>query len=536
MTEERHRFCSPPEPGAKPPRANRLSRSSRQAESPRSRGRAELLPEFKTPTRIPRPKPASASSAESPVSDSDFQQDIVWDGASPAPRRPGEPSHLELDGWSSELQVLSAGRRPGKQSAGTVSISQIVSRIAPKHGRPRTSEPSLQQWIGDSASIPCTPELPATRTRKKRTSSDVLLKLAQQFDQNLFHQEEGLLSDRDLDFSDHQNLEPAADARTDPDQQLDNDLDFLFDCPTQSLSPVPVPSTEPPQPHPATLTTAAVSTATSRSSSTRDAFEDDWENDDLLNDSLVLEMTQNPHMFMTPQLCSTQNPPGQGNTPGPGPRAQKENTRPRAWFRLDRTSGFSERRNQKVWRTERSGSVVPQQMCRPISTMPEPQGFGVQQITCPGEVVHKNPDPVSSQRSPPDVDEDLDLLFSSEPVWDDPADDELLCEVCDELENQIQNRQRAVLQPTHRTQDNQIQTSAASPSGPGEGAVPTSTAATSTGRASVSPWQQGGAQNTVSMTSGGKCSAAEIELKKQRAVERRRQRLRAAQNLHSDPN
>uniref|UniRef100_A0A3P9JUD4 ETAA1 activator of ATR kinase n=1 Tax=Oryzias latipes TaxID=8090 RepID=A0A3P9JUD4_ORYLA len=496
MTEERHRFCSPPEPGTKPPRANRLSRSSRQAESPRSRGRAELLPEFKTPTRIRRPKPASASSTESPVSDSDFQQDIVWDGASPAPRHPG--------------------RRPGKQSAGTVSISEIVSRIAPKHGRPRTSEPSLQQWIGDSASIPCTPELPATRTRKKRTSSDVLLKLAQQFDQNLFHQEEGLLSDRDLDFSDHQNLEPASDARTDPDTQLDNDLDFLFDCPTQSLSPVPVPSTEPPQPHPATLTTAAVSTATSRSSSTRDAFEDDWENDDLLNDSLVLEMTQNPHRFMTPHLCSTQNPPGQGNTAGPGPRAQKENTRPRAWFRLDRTSGFPERRNQKVWRTERSGSAVhqqrspetgsvfTQQMCRPIGTMPEPQGFGVQQMTCP------------------------------EPVWDDPADDKLLCEVCDELENQIQNRQRAVLQPTHRTQDNQIQTSAASPSGPGGGHRTDEhrchisregvCVAMATGRSPKhrfhDDWQE--------MLSGGDraeeaagCGAAPAE---------------AAQNLHSDPN
>ncbi|RVE76794.1 hypothetical protein OJAV_G00012210 [Oryzias javanicus] len=528
MTEERERFCSPPEPSPKPPRTKRLSRSGRQpaaAESPRGGGGAgrsssELLPEFKTPTRIPRPRPA-ASSAESPHSDSDFQQDIVWDGASPSPRRPG--------------------RRTGKQSNGTVSISQIVSRIAPKHGRPRTSEPSLQQWIGDSASIPCTPDLPAARTRRKspRTSTDILLKLAQQFDQNLFYQGEGLLLDQNPDFSDH---EQAGNAGTDRDQQLENDLDFLFDGPTQSgsVSPVPVLPTEPAELHPAAPTTAAVSTATSRTSSARDPFEDDWDNDDLPNDTLVLEMTQNPLKFLTPQLCSTQNPLNQRNAAGPGPRAGKENTR--TTFRLDRTAGSSERRNQKSWSSEPSGSVARQlrspdtrsvftwQKRRPIPTIPELQG--------PGPIVQKNPDPLSSQSNPPDVDfldEDLDSLFSSEPVWDDPADDDLLCGVCDELENQIQNRQR-VLQPTRR--DNQIHT--AGPSGPGGGAAltgPTLTgpAPTFTGRGSVSPWQHENSR-VVSMTtatSGGKCSAAEIELKKQRAVERRRRRLQAAQNLHT---
>ncbi|XP_024123202.1 ewing's tumor-associated antigen 1 isoform X2 [Oryzias melastigma] len=524
MTEERERFCSPPEPGTKPPRGNRLSRSCRQtaAESPRAGGGAgwsssELLTEFKTPTRIPRPRPA-ASSAESPHSDSDFQQDIVWDGASPSPRRPG--------------------RRTGKQSNGTVSISQIVSRIAPEHGRPRTSEPSLQQWIGDSASIPCTPEVPAARTSRKspRTSTEVLLKLAQQFDQNLFHQEEGLPPDQNPDYSDHEDSTPAWNAVTDCDQQLENDLDFLFDGPTQSssLSPVLVLPTEPPELQPAAPTTAAVSTATSRTSSAREPFEDDWDNDDILNDTLVLEMTQNPLKFLTPQLCSTQNPLNQGNAAGPGPRAGKENTRPRTSFRLDRIAGSSERRSKKFWSSEPSGSVACQQRspetrsvftwqkCRPITTIPELQG--------PGPIVQKNPDLLSSQSNPTDVDfldEDLDSLFSSEPVWDDPADDDLLCGVCDELENQIQNQQRAVLQLTRSAFDNQIQTS---------GAALTRTAPALTGRGSVSPWQHENSRGAVSMTtgtSGGKCSAAEIELKKQQAVERRRRRLQAAQNLQT---
>ncbi|KAF6734249.1 Ewing's tumor-associated antigen 1 [Oryzias melastigma] len=420
-----------------------------------------------------------------------------------------------------------------------------------QHGRPRTSEPSLQQWIGDSASIPCTPEVPAARTSRKspRTSTEVLLKLAQQFDQNLFHQEEGLLSDQNPfhqeeglppdqnpDYSDHEDSTPAWNAVTDCDQQLENDLDFLFDGPTQSssLSPVLVLPTEPPELQPAAPTTAAVSTATSRTSSAREPFEDDWDNDDILNDTLVLEMTQNPLKFLTPQLCSTQNPLNQGNAAGPGPRAGKENTRPRTSFRLDRIAGSSERRSKKFWSSEPSGSVACQQRspetrsvftwqkCRPITTIPELQG--------PGPIVQKNPDLLSSQSNPTDVDfldEDLDSLFSSEPVWDDPADDDLLCGVCDELENQIQNQQRAVLQLTRSAFDNQIQTS---------GAALTRTAPALTGRGSVSPWQHENSRGAVSMTtgtSGGKCSAAEIELKKQQAVERRRRRLQAAQNLQT---
>lgn len=86
---------------------------------------------------------------------------------------------------------------------GAVDISDIVSRIAPKvssvyiltllrvyngftdrdsalkhcihsllvvplkYGRPTVAEPTLQQWIGDSAAIPCTPDVQVPRPKKK---------------------------------------------------------------------------------------------------------------------------------------------------------------------------------------------------------------------------------------------------------------------------------------------------------------------------------------------------------------------------------
>ncbi len=55
-------------------------------------------PEFKTPTRIPRPRATANFSGESPHNDSDFQQDIIWDATSPSPNRLGKlwPSSRDM--------------------------------------------------------------------------------------------------------------------------------------------------------------------------------------------------------------------------------------------------------------------------------------------------------------------------------------------------------------------------------------------------------------------------------------------------------
>ncbi|MEQ2259808.1 hypothetical protein XENORESO_018768, partial [Xenotaenia resolanae] len=488
---------------------------------------------FKTPTRISRSKPTPVPSMESPHNDSDFQQDIIWDATSPLTNR--------------------FSKRGKKPAAGLINISEIVSRIAPKHGRPRVAEPTLQQWIGDSASIPCTPDVRAPRAKKKSprpNGVEDLLRLAKQFDLNMFHQdeeEEGqslekLLTEDILDTRSQgqgslpRNLQLAmnaaagSDPQPHPDQQLQDDLDFLFDGPTQkvggNLSQASMEASRKPSMY---GSASGVSRMGNKHDSVHDEFEDDWDNDDLLNDSLVLEMTQNPLTFMAPKLSSTQKPadsvrtpdlilpgqsiqdwvtprqgtvgcvteslvtPGQNNpgwvAPSVRARTEKENLRPRAVFQLERTSDFSAKRIQT------DTSMAQQVDCSSKDSDQNRFPFisGPQQTGKTGQTSSFKPESQRSQSTPRNsagsslssvtlrsdvvdfLDEDLDSLFSTEPVWDDPADDDLLCEMCDDLENQILiqvqvktdpsarqtpvlSNQRAALQPTHRTCENRIRT------------------------------------------------------------------------------
>lgn len=643
------------------PRANRLSRSSRQRLGSEQDSPMSQRAEFKTPTRIPRFRPAGRVCGESPHNDSDFQQDIIWDATSPSPNR--------------------RGKRGKRRPAGAVSISEIVSRIAPKHGRPKDADPTLQQWIGDSASIPCTPDVQPPKPKKKSprpNAVDDLLKLAKQFDCNMFRQDEEeaedmhqqsleLLSEDILNFKNGVEIEvspsvpgsrlPAASVvaamgvQLLPDQRTDDDLDFLFDGPTQYMSgnlsqaSSAQSQVEPPREaswKPSASShgpTSAVSTPHGNGTSAGNDFEDDWGDDNLLNDSLVLEMTQNPLKFASPKFCSTQTPAGQaryqreapaaaGVAVGLGqsaaPKAEKENIRPRATFLLEPNPAFSVERIQNAhrqvgyssypagrdsdqsesssWRareTCKSNPVKPDLQKPPSDLKRTSAGIfrsAVSQTTNAPNFPQKAG--VSSHSEPPaDADflnDDLDAFFLSEPVWDDPADDELLCEMCEDLERQILGvaekqapligqipSQSAALRLTGRTgQDDRIRQPAAPPptgTGRAAGSSLASGSASSvtvkvnetlrfTGKKMASGFTvelaclqessrvQGVAApqrapqqhatkdqftfkrptDPVSMATNnvrGKCSAAEIKRKKQQAMERRRQRLQAAQNL-----
>ncbi|KAF1394537.1 hypothetical protein PFLUV_G00001350 [Perca fluviatilis] len=708
---------------AAPSKPNRLRRSFKRTQqtqisaelgSPRSQE-----PEFKTPTRIQRPRAVGGFSAESPQNDSDFQQDIIWDATSPSPNR--------------------LGKRGKKPPVGVANISEIVNRIAPKHGRPTVAEPTLQQWIGDSAAIPCTPDVQVPKPKKKSprpNGVDDLLKLAKQFDLNMFHQDEEaaeqqhqhsleLLSEDILDFendfsspSPPGDRPPAAKAPPPPDHHMEDDLDFLFDGPTQLVSgnlsqvastarpsqpqwkaafpeeasgkPAPSASSQPP----------GVAAARARQgASAPDEFEDDWADDDLLlDDSLVLEVTQNPQNFVAPKHCSTQKTPSplaeavqsavpkvaqsavpkvvqsavyqvaqsgvtnntyQRESPVPKavqsavpkfiqsavpqvvqsavpqvvqsavyqvaqsgvtnntyqrerpiskfvqsavpqvvqsavpqvvqsavpqvvqsavPSVGKDNVRQRTTFKLESNPSFSVARTQAAaWSNSKAdpGSKKSENGAR-LSSEPQKAPFP-RRTSVPrngAAALSSNSSAANAARGFPTTaavvssrggaeeapavsdlpDVDLSAFFAADPAWDDPADDHLLCEMCDDLENQTQSAesvpatrapaagQRAALQPSNRKLP-----PANRQASPRQKQTLTQTARLhgDSGRSAPPPprgndrkdqftfKKPSSAVSTATSEVVGKCSAAEIELKKQQAMERRRQRLLAAGNLRA---
>lgn len=101
-------------------------------------------------------------------------------------------------------------------------------------------------------------------------------------------------------------------------QEMEDDLDFLFDGPTQQLSgrlsqassfhTQVVPERNAVNACDSRKGSSFCTTANSDSKQVNNAddFEDDWSSDGLLDDSLLLEMTQNPDLFAAPQHSSTQ--------------------------------------------------------------------------------------------------------------------------------------------------------------------------------------------------------------------------------------
>ncbi|XP_038663232.1 ewing's tumor-associated antigen 1 homolog isoform X2 [Scyliorhinus canicula] len=152
-----------------PARTGRLSRGSRSAARPRA---AEVF-SYKTPKRILR-KQQLVANRNSPVNDSELQQDIYWDQHS--------PTAFKLENGKKSFVVC--------QHA--VEISDVVKRIAPQ----RSSEVPLNIWLGEDA-IQCSPtvsfreRIKASNSRFQRSSEEELMKLAKEFDRNMVEQDIG---------------------------------------------------------------------------------------------------------------------------------------------------------------------------------------------------------------------------------------------------------------------------------------------------------------------------------------------------------
>lgn len=365
---------------------------------------------------------------------------------------------------------------------------------------------------------------------------DDLLKLAKQFDFNMFcRDEEGadIHHQKSLEFvsEDIMNFEmttvlpvTSINSRSQDDarnvivnEPADEDIDFLFDGPTQRLSGnlTPVPLSQDPLVKPDSGLCGKTPSAgiSSNGSTANDKFEDDWENDDLLDDSLVFEMTQNPQKFISPKYCSTQKPPG-GDTAHSKlalSTVKKTNVQRRTSFKLESNhhtregtfqtdshlkmlkkdsllSQFSSDVNVQVSKTSRSNSQTPH---LPASNVLDSKSGTNSALMTTNPSLQKACDTGSAQLATTGLsdflDDDLDAIFASDLAWDDPTDDNLLCEMSEDVENNIQRSEngtakqslpnkRAPLQPANY----QSLPSKVTPKGPSVSSRPAPTVLTGT--------------------------------------------------------
>ncbi|XP_062375979.1 uncharacterized protein etaa1b [Sardina pilchardus] len=260
----------------------RQAKWHKQSQSPSS----DTAPSHHRRKAFETPKRSKLISSDCSHGDSpDAVHDIIWEPASP-------PSVWNEKG-SKKSEIL-----------------DIVNRIAPKEGGHHSRDSPVLGWIEDGT-IRCTPDVPAPRSRRistRQNSVEDLKKLAREFDLRINKEQQETGADG----------RPASPEQPQggPTAALDAELNALFDAPTQHLSRrLSQSSSISSQESKASLASAVVDgghsgpkkgsgapvsavadkpAETSKSVSGKGDFDDDWENDDLLNDSFVIEMTQNP--------------------------------------------------------------------------------------------------------------------------------------------------------------------------------------------------------------------------------------------------
>ncbi|XP_028975971.1 ewing's tumor-associated antigen 1 homolog isoform X1 [Esox lucius] len=504
--------------------------------SPHTRFKANL----QTPKRQARCRYTGLNNSADSPGDGDVLQDIIWDPTSPTPR---------------------SGKAPGNGKV--IEISDIVNRIAPKDAKPISVDNSLLQWIGDSA-VPCTPEysLPrARRTLKRKSSVEDLMHLARQFDINMQQGHEEHSTEHITNINNNNNINNPCGAEhkhpvtmttgVSSAQQVEAELNALFDGPTQRISgrfsqassasacsqegngAVRVPAvggqvtgsevkrgSETMPCSTARIDDKVVGAANSTATPPKDEdFDDDWENDDLLNDPFVLEITQNPagletstckpsstltadrdstptkslHTTISHSACkgSGPNPPplNTGGLAGPWP---KHKLSKRSTFILESNPCFKVNMSHvnegsPIPRPGISAGKGPPGEPSPASSKSPRQTPGPAPRQTPGPAPRQTPGPAPRQTPGPAPrqtpsgsssgpatdaafreisDDDLQSLFDSELLWNDDQgdDDVLLYQVCDDVER-VSNSQ---------TTSNEVSTTrAAGGSGTGSGPVTT---------------------------------------------------------------
>lgn len=424
---------------------------------------------LKTPKRKASLKYTSVNNGDSP-GDGEMLQDIIWDPTSPI------------------------GNNRNKDTR-QVKISDIVNRLAPKGTKLTKVESPLLQWIGDSA-VPCTPEVlpPKVRRRSTRQSSvDDLIKLAKQFDRNMHQQdkETNELRNNPVNNLLKENVSERASGEITPaccmeepssrSQQVEQEMHALFDGPTQQISGRLSQGSSASACSQDTKGQSGVSHLTTEGSEVKlnsqgpghedeiskgmvvktDDFDDDWENDDLLNDTLVLEMSSKLLPEVAPKLSSPTNTSLSPNknelatkslphisacgsrsvlstdqAPIVHPQATisnlaglcpKSKTTNRSTFKLESNPSLQ----VKTYAT----SEVPKTGLTVVNPQPATQrpdqGYS---ITKPGSIVAGTSDQLVQDSMKDISDKDFKPLLNSESQWDDGDDDDLLYQACDNME------------------------------------------------------------------------------------------------------
>uniref|UniRef100_UPI003AAF653C uncharacterized protein etaa1b n=1 Tax=Centroberyx gerrardi TaxID=166262 RepID=UPI003AAF653C len=423
--------------------------------------------------------------------DGEVSQDIIWDSTSPTEVNTGK----------------------GLRNTRVVEISDIVNRIAPKDAKPVGVESPLLQWIGDSA-VPCTPETRQPRVRKKsmrQSNVEDLRKLARQFDKNMQRDNEtseqlNAINNNLTECGKTPEAKLTEAARpsnakelkcSSTSDQVEAELHALFDCSTQRVSgrlsqgssastcsqeiKGRPGSAEPrqselksadnksgPAAHP-----AEDKGSWSISANKCDDFDDDWENDDLLNDSFVLAMTQNSDQQLDPvpkttlpsntSLNTTQYPSAskpsacqapslhlQPSCSGLQELCPKPKTTNRSTFKLEPNPHFqtkmaaaNELSKPSLNAIQPSKSQMPDQKratTNPASSTtksaPQPHKITPDQVVKGAGVAAD-----TSGRN-------KKSCFDSDCLWDDGDDDKLLYQVCDNVER-ISNSQPEQASPAY---------------------------------------------------------------------------------------
>lgn len=448
----------------------------KDSQSPSCQNSYSYRKDFTTPKRRPRIRFNGCCSGESP-NETETLQDIIWDPNSPTQNFNGKGVNGKV-----------------------IEISEIVNRIAPKVERPKEGD-SVLQWIGDNA-IPCTPEVRQPRVRKisaRQSNVEDLMKLAKQFDINMTRQDK----ERQQNATEEMNkLNKAKSDRTvrtelklpsvpvktgvsaglSQARQEEEALQALFDGPTQHLSgrlsPPSVSCTPETRPNPVALFEPGTSSPAVRNApvdapkATGMDFDDDWENDDLLSNSFVLEMTQNPVPSNAAQKqsiaqpnCSSRNSniaanPSVSNGRGVCQQIQKSTGNSSTFTKTFPKGQMSV---QSTSRLKPPASAQNQTTKKLLSTLLVVQGKQ------PAQSSHGNKQAEldkatkdcrsSSQPSTSKFEgvskDDLQFLFDSDGLWND-EDDDLLCQACNDVErisvSQEQQRQSMGLtEPAHNT-------------------------------------------------------------------------------------